>query len=48
MLIDAHRCLKCGYEWVTTANDEELPNKPKKCPKCKSAKWDRIHKIVAE
>ncbi len=30
------RC-RCGHEWLP----RELPEKPRTCPKCKSANWDR-------
>ena len=28
-------CKRCGYEWYP-----RTPQKPKVCPKCKSAYWD--------
>ncbi len=34
------RC-RCGHEWLP----RELPEKPRVCPKCKSANWDRPKKF---
>lgn len=34
--IPGYKCLRCGHTW-TPRNDE----KPRLCPKCKSAYWDR-------
>ncbi len=34
------RC-RCGHEWLPRDKDE----KPRVCPKCKSANWDRPKKI---
>lgn len=29
-------CKRCGHEWIP-----RKPQKPKVCPKCKSAYWDK-------
>jgi hypothetical protein len=34
------RC-RCGHEWLTRDKDD----KPRVCPKCKSANWDRPKKF---
>ncbi len=33
------RC-RCGHEWLP----QKLPERPRVCPKCKSANWDRPKK----
>lgn len=48
--IHAFKCLKCGHEWIPRVDIEQLKNgikeenKPRICPKCKSAYWDRPKK----
>ena len=46
--VNAFRCLRCGHEWIPRANMNELTgtvkDKPRLCPKCKSAYWDRPKK----
>lgn len=29
-------CLRCGYQW------EGRVEKPKNCPHCKAARWDKV------
>lgn len=36
ILLRGCRC-RCGHEWLPREKDE----KPRVCPKCKSANWDR-------
>ena len=40
--VDGYRC-RCGHEWV----NKSLRNaeRPRVCPKCKSANWDRQYKF---
>jgi len=38
--IKGYRC-RCGHEWVNRGTTE----KPRVCPKCKSANWDRPKKF---
>ena len=38
--IRGYRC-RCGHEWVNRGTTE----KPRVCPKCKSANWDRPKKF---
>ena len=40
VLVMGCRC-RCGHEWVPHNRDE----KPRVCPKCKSANWDRPKKF---
>lgn len=42
MIIRVNVCHHCGYQWSQTSQDDTLPEKPKKCAKCKSTKWDVI------
>jgi putative FmdB family regulatory protein len=49
MIIYSYRCLKCGHEWTDKAKHNDLPkNFPKKCPYCRSEKWNELSKIVSE
>jgi predicted Zn-ribbon and HTH transcriptional regulator len=41
-LVTAYRC-RCGHEWVPRNKDE----RPRVCPKCKSANWDKPRKLSA-
>jgi predicted Zn-ribbon and HTH transcriptional regulator len=34
------RC-RCGHEWLP----RDATDKPRTCPKCKSANWDRLKKF---
>ena len=36
--VTAYRC-RCGHEWV--ARNLRQAERPRVCPKCKSANWDR-------
>ncbi len=42
--INAFKCLRCGHEWIPRVElsqlEGELKEKPRICPKCKSAYWD--------
>lgn len=42
--VNAYKCLRCGHEWIPRVELEqlksELKEKPRICPKCKSAYWD--------
>ena len=40
--ITAFRC-RCGYEWM--ARSLTNTERPRVCPSCKSANWDRPHKF---
>ena len=35
----AYNCLRCGHEWAT--RPLRSPERPRLCPKCKTASWDR-------
>jgi putative FmdB family regulatory protein len=49
MILYTYRCLKCGHEWVDKSKqDEPLKEQPKKCPGCRSLKWNELNKIVSE
>jgi transcription elongation factor Elf1 len=43
-LVNAFKCLRCGHEWIPRVElkqlEGELKDKPRICPKCKSAYWD--------
>jgi predicted Zn-ribbon and HTH transcriptional regulator len=41
--VTAYRC-RCGHEW-TTAKVLQQSERPRVCPKCKSANWDRPYKF---
>jgi len=42
--VNAFRCLRCGHEWIPRVElsqlEGELKDKPRICPRCKSAYWD--------
>lgn len=38
--VPAHRC-RCGHRWIARDALEANPEKPRLCPRCKSAFWDR-------
>ena len=42
--VNAFRCLRCNHEWIPRVElsqlEGELKEKPRICPKCKSAYWD--------
>ena len=42
--INAFRCLRCEHEWIPRVElsqlEGALKDKPRICPKCKSAYWD--------
>ena len=44
MVINAFECLRCGHKWIPRVElaqlEGELKDKPRICPKCKSAYWD--------
>ena len=40
--VTAYRC-RCGHEWVT--KDLHQAERPRVCPKCKSANWDRSYQF---
>jgi predicted nucleic-acid-binding Zn-ribbon protein len=54
MKLEVLRCLKCGHYWTqnitakTALADFNLPENPKRCPKCKSLNWNRIHQVIAK
>ena len=49
MIIYSYRCLKCGHEWSDKGKlGEPLKELPKKCPNCRSLKWNELSKIVSE
>ena len=37
-----YRC-RCGHEW--SPKNLRKPERPRTCPKCKSANWDRPYKF---
>ena len=37
-----YRC-RCGHEW--SPKNLRNPERPRTCPKCKSANWDRPYKF---
>lgn len=43
-VLNAFKCLRCEHEWIPRVElsqlEEELKDKPRVCPKCKSAYWD--------
>jgi predicted Zn-ribbon and HTH transcriptional regulator len=41
--LKGYRCERCGHKWVP--RDEE---RPRVCPKCKSAYWDVPRKLAAK
>ena len=47
-LVNVFRFLRCDHEWMPRVNMSELTgmikNKPRICPNCKSAYWDRERK----
>ena len=48
MTIYTYRCLKCGHEWLYQLKEgEPLRELPKKCPHCRSIKWNELNKIVS-
>lgn len=42
MMITAYRC-RCGNVW--TSRHLDAPERPRTCPKCKSANWDKRKKF---
>lgn len=49
MILYTYRCLKCGYYFQDKAKEgEPLKELPKKCPNCRSAKWNELNRIVSE
>ena len=42
LTVTAFRC-RCGYEWTSRRLDNT--ERPRVCPDCKSANWDRPHKF---
>lgn len=42
--VNAFRCLRCSHEWIPRVPlsqlEGQLKDKPRICPKCKSAYWD--------
>lgn len=42
MKLEVFRCLKCGHYWQRPSNESE----PKKCPHCKSTRWNTIWTIT--
>ena len=42
MMVTAYRC-RCLYVW--TARRLDAPERPRTCPKCKSANWDKPYKF---
>ena len=49
MIIYTYRCLKCGHEWMDKSKQAEpLKELPRKCPACRSEKWNELSKIVSQ
>ena len=40
--VTAYRC-RCGHEWLP--RDFTSVERPRVCPRCKSANWDRPYKL---
>ena len=40
--VTAYRC-RCGHKWLP--RDFTNPERPRVCPKCKSANWDRPYRF---
>ena len=40
--VTAYRC-RCGHEWVP--KDIRQTERPRVCPKCKSANWDKVYRF---
>ncbi len=44
MVINTFECLRCGHKWISRVDLKQLEvglkDKPRICPKCKSAYWD--------
>ena len=40
--VTAYRC-RCGHEWVP--HNLRSEERPRVCPKCKSANWDRAYQF---
>ena len=40
--VTVYRC-RCGHEWVP--KDIRQTERPRVCPKCKSANWDKVHQF---
>lgn len=40
VLLQGYRC-RCGHEWLSRVKGE----RPRVCPKCKSANWDRPKRV---
>jgi len=43
VLLMGCRC-RCGHEWLPRESGQDPKEKPRVCPKCKSANWDRPKK----
>ena len=41
-LVNAYRC-RCGHEWVP--RNLHQVERPRVCPRCKSANWDRPYQF---
>lgn len=43
-IVNAFKCLRCEHEWIPRVELSQLTgklkDKPRICPKCKSAYWD--------
>lgn len=48
MILYTYRCLKCGHEWVDKSKQNEDVPLPKKCPGCRSLRWNELNRIVSE
>ena len=49
MILYTYRCLKCGQEWMDKGKEAEpLKEQSKKCPGCRSPKWNELSRIVSE
>jgi hypothetical protein len=46
--VNAFHCLRCGHDWIPRVSMAELEGtikeKPRICPNCKSAYWDKPKK----
>ena len=41
ILIQGYKCERCGHIWVPRKNEYGVIERPRTCPRCKSAWWDK-------
>lgn len=42
-MLPRYKCLRCGHEWIPRSDE-----RPRICPKCKSAYWDKPKRKTRE